>query len=860
MPLARSYFLVCAASCLASVAGAQGRPAAAAQRQGPRWEIPGLDITPNGGWRVRARAVAATRSRFLVQRNFALLNAAPAGPAAVNAVVGTLRVPVVMFRYQDSPSALYSRDTAQYNAALFGTVPPAGRAYTLRTFYEQLSNGLFSIQGAAAGWEPLSGNESAYTGVAGTCPGNPYGTNNCNGVWSTAASTAMLSGLQEALTHADSTIDFGQYDNDGPDGIPNSNDDDGVVDAVLFLHPSLDGACLDPTNNHLWSHRFSLNNFATNDAATPGPNKASSHVLVRDYILQSGLGSSLPSGSPCGTEAIMPVGTAAHELGHILALPDLYDVSGSTEGIGEFGLMGSGNYTTGNSPSRYDPWSLQQMGWTTVVPLTTTGTYRVGPVPTADTVFYVSVQGTNPRDEYFLIENRQEVLSDSAMLRVHCGLSGNAPGCTGGLLIYHVDGLKACLIPCGGSVNAGPIHGVAIEEADRLRNLWNGDNRGDGGDLYPGTTDNTALGFRTSPAATKNSDTSFAGFAVDSIRQVPNGEMAFRLRFGGLTSVAASDTAAMVQVDGQPYNVFQDLFDEGSSHTIAVADTQYSWSVRTRFTFQSWSDGGLPTHQITGQLAGTTYTATLVKSHRLDASIRVTGGGSGTVSYNPPEDSAGTFVPSGTSVTLTGTPGPSMVFAGWTGDTTAASATLVLPMLRPYAVQANFTPPLAITSSDPRPVAIMAKAYVDSLQATGGGSGKHWSIVGGTLPPGLILQVGGGITGAPTQIGVYTFTARVSYLSLVQQQQFSITVTAPTLAVSAVLAQLLTGTSSLTSEDIQYLDLIGNRSCRPGIGTANCFDVGDFLAWVEATGVQPAAALVERPPRRAAAPRRGGRP
>ena len=81
MPLVRSYVLVCAASCLASVAGAQGRSAAAQQQPVPRWEIPGLDITPNGGWRVRARAVAAARARFLVQRNFAMLNAAPAGPA-----------------------------------------------------------------------------------------------------------------------------------------------------------------------------------------------------------------------------------------------------------------------------------------------------------------------------------------------------------------------------------------------------------------------------------------------------------------------------------------------------------------------------------------------------------------------------------------------------------------------------------------------------------------------------------------------------------------------------------------------------------------------------------------------------------
>ncbi|NIQ55069.1 MAG: hypothetical protein GWN71_10720, partial [Gammaproteobacteria bacterium] len=35
-----------------------------------------------------------------------------------------------------------------------------------------------------------------------------------------------------AIRQADATIDFGQYDNDGPDGIPNSGDDDGYVDGL----------------------------------------------------------------------------------------------------------------------------------------------------------------------------------------------------------------------------------------------------------------------------------------------------------------------------------------------------------------------------------------------------------------------------------------------------------------------------------------------------------------------------------------------------------------------------------------------------------------------------------------------------
>lgn len=847
MAIARSLLLACAAACVAAAAPAQGRPSARPRRPAPRWEVPGLDITPNGGWRVKARAVAAARARLLARRDFTSLNAAPTGPAAVNAVTGTLRVPVVMFRYQDSPSTQFARDTAQYNAALFASVPPAGKPYTLRSFYEQMSNGQFSIQGAAAGWEALAGLENAYTGIPGTCSGNPFGTNNCNGLFSASAFAAMQSGLREALTHADSTIDFGQFDNDGPDGIPNSGDDDGVVDAVLFLHPSMDGACLTSTNNHLWSHRAALTN--TGSVYTTNDNRAGGgKIVVNDYLLQSGLGSLRADGSPCDSTAIMPIGTAAHELGHILALPDLYDTQGPTEGIGEYGLMGSGNYTTGNSPARYDAWSLQQMGWSTIAPLTTTGTYTVGPVPTADTVFYVNVQGANLRNEYFLIENRQEVQSDSAMLRIHCARSGNAAGCAGGLIIYHVDGLTACMInTCGNNVNAGQIHGVAVEEADGLRNLWNGDNRGDGGDLYPGTTGNTTFSFRTDPAATSNYDTSFVGFAVDSIRQlVPNGEMAFRLRFGGLTVVQANDAAAQVQVDGQPYNVFEDLFEDGSSHTIAVADTQFVTSGRTRLIFQSWSDGGAISHTITGTVAGATYTATLAREHRLDVTV----GANGAVAYSPAADSSGTFIAQGTAVALTATPTAPSVFGGWTGDTTAVSAILVLPMGRPFAVSAHFDPQLVVTSTSPRPAATMGAGYADTLRATGGGATQSWQIVTGTLPPGLALSVTGRITGFPSQVGQFTFTARVVSGAQSQQQTYSITVTAPTLVAAAVLGQLLNGTGALTIDQIRYLDMLGNKNC--GIApTPACFDLGDFAAWVKTTGATPTAAL---------AARKGGRP
>ena len=820
MPLARSLVWFGAVSLIATTAGAQGRGAAAEPRTVPRWEPPGFDFSPNGVWRVRARAVARARAALLSRRQFAQLNAPLAGAAGPGApaLAGVLQVPVVLFSYKDTPLADL-RDTAVYRSLLFSTSPPLGRPYTYRTFYEQLSTGLFSVQGNVYGYSALSKNEVSYTGgTSSTCQtNNPYGTTNCNGIWSSAATDSMQAGMREALGQLDGSINFSQYDADG----------DGIVDLVVFLHPAVDGAC---NTTHLWAHRFFLlSPFITNDPAPGGGTE-----IVRDYIVQSGVGGA----TTCNGTQYMSVGTVAHETGHGLGLPDLYDTRSSSEGIGHWGLMSSGNQTTSDSPSRMEAWSLSQLGWVTLAPITAGGTYSFGAAPVSDTAFIVGVNGANPRGEYFLVENRQGVQSDSALIRIH------GPG----LMVWHVDSQQIAQGFPANRVNSGPIHGLALEEADGLNNLLLGDNRGDAGDPYPGTSANTALSFNTTPAAIKDLDSSFAGFAIDSIRQiVPNGEMAFRLRFGGLTVVQASDTTVPVLVDGLSHNVFRDLFEDGSSHTIAVADSQPATSGRTLSIFQSWSDGLAISHTVTGAFAGATYTATLRRAHRLDVTV----GANGTVAYNPPADTSGTFIDQGTPVTLTATPTAPLVFGGWTGDTTAASPTLVLPMGRPFAVSAHFDPQLAITSGEPRPGGIMGKAYADTLRASGGSGTYSWQKASGSLPTGLTLDVSGRITGFPAQTGVFTFTARVTSVGQQQQQPYSITVAAPTLVAANVVNQLLNAAGTLTIDDIRYLDLLGNKSCV--VVTQNCFDVGDFLAWVQATGVTPAPPI-------AAAARKGGRP
>ena len=534
-------------------------PAASRAQQGPprvRREIRGLDFRRDGVWRKQVRAVRSARQQLLRQRNFPALNAplvtgrraplslgAPTGAAP--AVSGVLHVPAILFRFKDTPASQV-RLTSQFDDVLFAPSPTgasAGRPYTYASFYEELSNGLLSVQGQTYGYAALDSNEVTYTGVPGTCTGNPYtGSTDCNGLFSLDAQTRMQSALTEALGKLDSQIDWTPYDGDG----------DGFVDLVAFIQPALDGACGPLGNNHLWAHRFFLQPPYYTTHSTTVVNGQTVNVKVADYILESGVGGA----SGCDTTAIMPIGTVAHETGHGFGLPDLYDTDGASEGVGEFSLMGSGNYTSPFSPSRMDVWSLNELGWVIVKPLTTSGAYTFGPAtPAVDTVLFVPVTGSNPRGEYFLLENRQRVLSDSAMIRFHCQVwyaSANPPAtCGGGLLVWHVDSQQIAQhgFDFDNRVNAGPIHGLEPIQADGFGNLdadparrcYPGapavgcSDRGDAGDLYPGTTGNATLSTATLPSDGLNA-TGCPGFSLDTISQVvPNGAVRFVLNTGAGT-------------------------------------------------------------------------------------------------------------------------------------------------------------------------------------------------------------------------------------------------------------------------------------------------------------------------------------
>jgi hypothetical protein len=125
----------------------------------------------------------------------------------------------------------------------------------------------------------------------------------------------------EAILVADPFFDYNLYDNDGPDGVPNSGDDDGLIttDELLILAVFADNAPTGATCDQHIGHpnppncapRPGGNTRRTNPAQVPVDQHVSSPVSVYQYI--------------AGVGEMAHVGVVVHEIGHShFGLGDLY--------------------------------------------------------------------------------------------------------------------------------------------------------------------------------------------------------------------------------------------------------------------------------------------------------------------------------------------------------------------------------------------------------------------------------------------------------------------------------------------------------------------------------------------------------
>ena len=290
---------------------------------------------------------------------------------------GTGSCLVVLVSWSDHPADATAHPDTAYQQMMFSVgVHPTG---SMNDFYRENSHGLYQVQGQVSGWHTAS---VPYANIDPT----DY--------------VEVRSMIAAVMTQLDPVIDYALYDNDGPDGVPHSADDDGLVDAFFFVHAG-PGREQTGSDADIWSHAWSFSSpLATADG-----------VALKRYSVE-------PEEMADGSQITM--GVFAHEYGHVLGLPDLYDTDYSSSGIGEWGLMSGGSWgrrpgdPAGSSPSHMTAWCKSRLGW--VTPVAVTGDLAgvtVPPAETSPTAYRVFRDGAATGDEYFLVENRQPLGFDA---------------------------------------------------------------------------------------------------------------------------------------------------------------------------------------------------------------------------------------------------------------------------------------------------------------------------------------------------------------------------------------------------------------------------------------------------------------
>ncbi len=385
-------------------------------------------------------------------------------------------LPVLLGRFSDATT---THGAAQFTTLLFGDNPDG----SLTEYFDEISYGQFQLTGEVRGWFEAGNTQDYYSngdngGGTSDFPRNKHGF------------------VRDVAAAADDSVDYTQYDNDGPDGKPNSGDDDGYVDGVCVVFPGLGpNQSTWGDQDNLWPSSSSLSSdheYVTNDIGYNGePVIVSAWLVVPEEYTYDGI-ENVPH----------PIGMIAHEFGHVLGLPDLYDRTddsegpdfNDSEGLGRWCLMASGNYggdgDHSESPSHMSAWCKVLMGWVTPVTVTQEDSYSIPAAETSSTVYRLW-EDDYELSSYFLVENRQKTLFDQYL-----------PG--EGLIIYHVDELRwfgETKYSSGVNNNDETHKLVDIEAADGFVDLDETDNKGDDGDPFPGSTGNRSFSTNTAPGS-----------------------------------------------------------------------------------------------------------------------------------------------------------------------------------------------------------------------------------------------------------------------------------------------------------------------------------------------------------------------
>lgn len=295
---------------------------------------------------------------------------------------------------------------------------------SMTDYYLETSYGEFYIKGDVYGWYRMDNTYEWYVG-------SDDGLTNGRFLAADAVDAAE-----------DDGVDFSNYD----------HDNDLRCDGVIIIHA---GRGAEEQGVYgIWSHKWEIS-----------PPKTYDGVLISAYTMNP---------EETGFD-LSPIGVFCHEYGHFLGLPDLYDIDydpPTSDGLGRWSIMASGNYLGGGKkPAHFDAWCKASVGFLDFIEVDANIFQDTIPAVEYNPVAYKLKNGSTGAHEYWVVENRQKV-----------GFDLYLPG--SGLCIYHVDTLAPHVY-----YTDYLRYYVAMEQADGNNDLaLTQNNRGDGGDPWPGGT------------------------------------------------------------------------------------------------------------------------------------------------------------------------------------------------------------------------------------------------------------------------------------------------------------------------------------------------------------------------------------
>ena len=222
---------------------------------------------------------------------------------------------------------------------------------------------------------------------------------------------ASAKAVIEGCRLLDDQVDFSRYDEDG----------DGQVDMVLMYYAGY-GEADSPYGDTIWPHESNLETLGLGPVTLDGV-QLNTYACTNELNYSNGTKDTL-----CG------IGTACHEFGHALGLPDLYDTNGESNGqaggMYSYSLMCMGMYNnSGRTPPYFGFEERLLLGWvkeSDFREFDETGTYTLPPVN--ELVVYRTY--TDMNGEYFLYENRTKTgwdrfIPEEGLIVCHVDKSSN---------------------------------------------------------------------------------------------------------------------------------------------------------------------------------------------------------------------------------------------------------------------------------------------------------------------------------------------------------------------------------------------------------------------------------------------------